>query len=472
MRLLVIGVDGGDEGIVRAFRMPRLQGLLDQGRILDLTEDLWSRGWMEILTGRHGRHTGAFYEKPVLDGTHAFDQSYGTADLSRVRDVTPLWRLVEKRDLACGIMNVPGTHPAEACEGFMVSGAGAGLGDVSGSIPRSMCSSPDVHRVLLETGYIPDIRFVFAGITDRNQLLDRLCLMMERRTEAFLRLCGRFEPDLGFVAFMATQRIQYLAMSEIEACRSGRPTDWAAGLEGLFSCLDGCIDRLMSVLDPDRYVIVSDHGASPYLHAASVDPFLQAMGWQEPRATRALLRGLARRLVPDSLRHRMIRSAPGVARAVADDIDWNETRAFGSHYVPGIYLNDERFGGPVGGSSAAGLCESIIEAFNEDPVAGRHGMTARLYRSEHADARCADMLPDVWIDMPDTIFMRGKGGLVESNPRYGPVVDLERVHEDMHTGTKRRKPLVCVDPGTAAFTSDDDPADLRQVHRIVERVFD
>ena len=51
MELLIIGIDGGDERIIRGMDMPFLQSLIEKSHSRKLTEDIYSRGWAEIMTG-------------------------------------------------------------------------------------------------------------------------------------------------------------------------------------------------------------------------------------------------------------------------------------------------------------------------------------------------------------------------------------------------------------------------------------
>lgn len=62
MKMLVIGIDGGDKRIIDAMDMPFLQSLLSERVCLKVEEDLWSRGWAEILSGVHGRGASHFRE--------------------------------------------------------------------------------------------------------------------------------------------------------------------------------------------------------------------------------------------------------------------------------------------------------------------------------------------------------------------------------------------------------------------------
>jgi hypothetical protein len=155
-----------------------------------------------------------------------------------------------------------------------------------------------------------------------------------------------------------------------------------------------------------------------------------------------------------------------------DPIVWKRTKAFGHRYIPGIYLNDERFcGSAFTEQERNDLVRSICSDFGNTQEAAEHGMSARPYRSEHPDARFNNLLPDVWVDKPDEVFFEGVGSFISPNMQYGPVYDLKAVDRDMYTGQKGRHALCFVDGKTLSYLEDSDPKDLRVVYRLVERSF-
>ena len=100
MKTLIIGIDGGDQTVFEAFGMPRLGSLLQEGVSLKLTEDLWSRGWAKILTGKPGAETGAFYEQPETGRKSPVLRRSLVRPIWRgTPDVVPMWELAAKRNV-------------------------------------------------------------------------------------------------------------------------------------------------------------------------------------------------------------------------------------------------------------------------------------------------------------------------------------------------------------------------------------
>ena len=133
MKLLIIGIDGGDLEIMKSFKMPFMHEYIRSNHSLTLTEDLFNRGWVEILTGEEGKNTGGFYMSPVLDGSHRFSTSFSMKQLENKPGITPLWKLAEKKGANYCIMNVPTTTPVpKTTNGIVIGSAGGGLNKIEG----------------------------------------------------------------------------------------------------------------------------------------------------------------------------------------------------------------------------------------------------------------------------------------------------------------------------------------------------
>jgi hypothetical protein len=113
-----------------------------------------------------------------------------------------------------------------------------------------------------------------------------------------------------------------------------------------------------------------------------------------------------------------------------------------------------------------------LDGINTSPIATEHGLHARPYRREHLGARHADLLPDVWIDHPDTLFFEGHGPLVARNGDYAPLgASLAHVTRDQFTGLKGKRPLLHLSPRhAAALRADPAGADLTLAHDAIVRI--
>ena len=463
MDTLVIGIDGGDEEIISTLDSGFLSEFIDQNGTQNIEEDLWNRGWGSILSGQHGRTSGGFYEKPKLDGTHDFEQTFGTRDYEQNESLTPLWERLNDEGLEVGFMNVKTTMPAPEVDGFFVSGAGGGF-KPSGGVPEAACHPTSIHNELTQSDYNWEIRFLDSGIKDIFKYIDVVKETIINRTEAYLRLCREFEPDFGFLCHTETVGIQNLAMAEIQPIIDSSPEEYneiQSSIVELYRLVSGCVERVVDELTPDRILLVSDHGQAPYLHSVNVDPFLQRIGVQPTvgeaeQKSRTLIRQVGERM-PQPVIQFASSLAPSLRdKAIRSDVNWEKTMAFGHRYVPGIYINDDRFSGPVDDNSYDEIVDQIVAEFNESDEADEYNMVASRYRSKHLETKQSDLLPDIWIDKPDTMFFEGEGEFVQRNSSYRSLADqdLDQVQTNMHTGKKGSKPLLSYDFEEPSFVSD------------------
>jgi predicted AlkP superfamily phosphohydrolase/phosphomutase len=480
MKMLTIGIDGGDERIIRAMPMPNLHNVLNQNICLDIEEDLWSRGWVKILSGVPGYESGAFYAKPKLDGTHDTTQKFSQMDYDSNPTINPLWKRLSNDGYRVGFMNVPSMMPTPELNGFAVAGGGAGA-STSGSaaIPRQACNPPDLVEFLNSIGYVLDLRIISSGIRDIDELFRRLLDMTRLRTDAFLRLQRRFNAQFCFVAYMALCRVQYFAMSEIDAFIQNdcAPTSlFQEKIVNFYAQVDEQIGRLIAGLSPKHVMLVSDHSQSPRLYSVNINDWLIQAGFQfPPRQGVNLIKKTAKTIagfLPRQLKKQINSSAPRLKTKIRGmNVDWEKTSAFGLRYVPGIYINDDkRFSGPVNSIEKADkLIKDVIASFNASEQASEHNLKAVEYRNKYKNSRCQALLPDIWVDHSDTYFFEQHGRFVEPNRDFGPIESLESVTRDMFTGIKGRYPLLCVDPYLADLIQEDDQRDLTLAYKIIVR---
>lgn len=482
MKQLIIGIDGGDQDIFSQVPMPYLQRLFKDSYTLKLTEDLLSRGWAEILSGKQARDTKAFYMRPKLNGTHDFTFSFSLKDLLSNPEVVPIWEIPTRYNKKVGMMNVPTTFPAQPVEGFFVSGAGGGFNKVEG-IPEDLCYPKSLAKELEKLGYVIDIRLGTAGIKDIQQLFDKVNEMQEKQVEAFIRLCKQKQPDFGFIATRATTVIQYLAMSELQsylAYRRGEITEqeairhsiWFKNFEKHYALLDNLLKRLIEELNPEHFILTSDHGAVPYKYQVNFNNFLQGYGYQSKKL---LIRPSLKSLINS---FRSFRSLVNFIRGKkvfkpVYEKQWGETKAFTSWYGNRIFINDSRrFCGPVKEDEIDQVVAQICDDFNQNQEAKKYQMEAKPYRKLYPDAKYNDYLPDIKIHCPTTIFaIRDEAHFIRQNKNYAPLPNLNRVQGGMHSGQKGEHPLFCCDHRTANMIQDQDAKDLTLVYKLTERIF-
>lgn len=463
MRLLVIGLDGGDYKIIRRMPMPFLHSLLKKSGTTEIGVDLHSRGWVDIYTGLDATSHGGFYINPKLDGSHWFTMAYNHKH-AKVCDSPPLWERANARGLKVGFMNIPTTSPAPKVDGFFVGGAGGGINSVEG-VPRIMCDTSDTKALLDGAGYIPDLRIGPGGIDTAEQLFRQLDEVAKRRGEAFRQLCERHEPDLGFLAFRTTATAQYVAMHDISAVIRSHP-----GTEVIpedsehlspvqrkvlshFAVLDQVLRETFEQLSPSEWLFCSDHGMSEYRFNLNANAFLSAKGFLTFKTS--VQKEVDTRVsgVLASLRYRKITAFDSLTSKF-EPVPYNKakTSAFTSWYCKGIFINDEkRFGGPVKEEDVESLTQDIIKQFNDDPEAKNSGLKASEFRRRHPSSKVYDQIPDIKIEMPATFFPLGEGPFIWKNPNFKPLPEVITGLTDMNSGQKGESALFLTSPGLQSF---------------------
>lgn len=483
MKALVFGIDGGTERILRGFDMPFTHRLFKEGTIRSMNEDLFSRGWAEMVNGQTSEHTRAFYMGPLMDGTQEFSVSYKCSESEKTMGAVPIWRMVEATGVKAGVMNVPTSSPAQELDGFMVGSAGGGISKVEG-LPESLAKPKAVRLFLEQNNYIVDIRLTTSGITDLEVLFTKLKEKERTRTRLYIELCKKYGIEFGFLVDRATTIVQYLCMSEIEAYLAMKSMPEISSqtegrdrifdlLEDFYLELDKNIEMLMTELAPQNILITADHNTVPYKFKGNMNAFLEEAGFlhQPPVAATSLitsLRGWAIQHLPASVRLAIKKTLPV---AVVGKIDWKKTKAFGHDYIDGIYLNDKRFGGPVQDFEKEKILSKIEEAFHAHPRVKEFGLGIKRYRENFKEAKFQDHLPDLILEEMDELHIVGRGDFIYHNPNYGPLPPINTIQEDMFSGQKGSHPLFFMNKNLAELVRDNDPHNLTLVYRLMERVF-
>lgn len=448
MKLLVIGLDGMDQSLAEKFDMPVLKEILSSNESLPIEEDLWTRGWTEVLSGLPGTETGAFYEMPKLDGSTKFTQSFGTSHYGSLSQ-PPLWKLLDDNSVRSGWFNLPTTMPAAAIDGFMVSGAGGGVSP-NERIPASATHPSGIARQMINNRLIWENRFQVSGLRSADTYIPECINAIWTRATSFCELCKDENIDgLGFVVQKEPVLLTNIFMHDIvEIAGTDRGARFAVRklLGQFFTSLDDTIAYMRDKLKPDKIAIVSDHGAAPYKRSVNLNSLMESAG----------LLSCSRRKASPSVKERIRGSGRWIGQkflgsdVVFDElrvheksqIDFGRTRAFSNFYVPGIFVNDARFGGVVDGSDERKrVAEQVIASVNASKQLSAQGVTAVPFRELHAREKAYDLLPDVWVNLPVEMFPENAGPIIGDNPLYCHWFDLSRLPRDIGSGKKSPKAI-------------------------------
>jgi predicted AlkP superfamily phosphohydrolase/phosphomutase len=484
VKVLIYGLDGGDVEIMKIFsdKMPFFKEFLEKNVNIKLTEDLFNRGWAEILTGKEGKNMRGFYMAPLLDGTHQFATSFKMADIKDNKNIIPIWELAEQKNASYCIMNVPTTTPApKVVNGIVVGSAGGGLNKIEG-IPSVLVSDEDTLQFLKKRNYIVDIRIPNTEIKETETLFYKLSEKEQSHTNCFIELCRKKKPDFGFLVNRGNCIVEYLSRSEIENYQMlkekgelGSKKNWGhEHLENHFAELDVFFKRLYEELQPEHFIITADHNIVPSKTWANVHPFLIENGWLILKNNKNLIKNFSKKLLGPFYKKATKRLSSQLKEKIGGSYDWRKSVAFGSTFISGIYINDNaRFGGPVkGNKDIISLVKEICDRFNSVPEKKRAGMMAVPYRSKNLDGQYSDWLPDIKIEKSEGIYFHTDGpALVYPNKNYGPIPkDLRKVTYNPFTGDKGANPICLMTNNTANLVRDNDAKNLTLVYKLVNRI--
>lgn len=338
---MIIGLDGATLDLIRpwaqAGHLPAFAKLIAegvQGTLLAWPNMNSAAAWTSMVTGCNpGQHMiYGFGDVSAQDA--ATWRPFTRADCKR----DPFWRLLSATGRRVGVINVPLTYPAEAINGFMLSGS-----DASG-IGRSGLAHPAAILDELRKRGIQHILDVpnLARLSKRTprQVPLPLQQMVDARSRSILHLMGTQPWDVLMAVFVATDRVQHYFWPTADL---GLEDPGWTPIHHVYQQIDAFLDDALSLVGEDTTVlVVSDHGFGPqqpvlhHLNAllARLDLVHFRGGRLSPESStlkKLLLWG--RRWIPLQLQGPLARAFAGLhLRAVNDsmmlNIDWSKTQAF------------------------------------------------------------------------------------------------------------------------------------------------
>jgi predicted AlkP superfamily phosphohydrolase/phosphomutase len=430
----MIGMDGASIDTFKRGWTPYIESLIQKGYQLELKEDLLSRGWVEIFTGKHAIDTGASYDNPILnrslDWTLKFNlekiPGWGT-------EIKPIWQVLNERGYKVGIMNVPTTFPAPEVNGFFVSGGGGGAKAVQ-EATEELCYPKDIVNYLKSVGYIVDERME-SLIFEKNlltveEVFSRFRKKNLKRTEAFIKLSKEKKVDFGFVVYKSSSvMVEFFTIPELERKLNGKKIvdhNILKMSKNYYLEFDKQIKTLVESFKDAEVIFVSDHSEVKSNFEVNINYYLQNNGFQVVMLPQKkiinqsvrYLRDLIKPIIPFNLR----KAIPGkrMIRQVSDSplvFDPKTSVAFClpmGDWSRGIYINDEeRFNGVVSPDNIIDLSHEISNSINNDKIAKEHGITSHV--KPRFDTPVSKYYPDIALNIPDGYIVRNnaKGFVTE-----------------------------------------------------------
>ena len=392
-KFVLLGLDGATfemlDPMLETGRLPTLSGLLrdgSRGVLASTVPPVTCPAWPTMYTGRNPGAHGFMSFRVLEPGSLRY-----RSEMLRGVSCGKLWEVLNGAGVRTGLFNVPATYPAEACDGFMVSGfvtpsgapesvAPEGLREAFGAaFPGYDCNGPQEGPV-------------FNHRSRRRGLIESLRQSLVGRLEALEWLLEREPVDFLWVVLETVDRVSHYAYallapdSELYDTEEGRETrEWVLGL---MEEQDRVIARILERMGPDTDVmVVSDHGFNwtPQLFDVRgwlIDNGYMAVsgkggvaGWVKGR-----LRGAVVGLLGRTAWNRLSRMRTRVTGTESHELlsvswDWSRSRVWHGPFMEyGVRLNTTERGvqGIVAPEACGALAEELVErlAGLENPATG------------------------------------------------------------------------------------------------------
>jgi len=331
-RVLVLGLDSATFDLIEPWvqqgRLPHFGRLMEAGawgRLQSTIPPVTPVAWNTLITGKNPGKHGVFdfvcreadgYSIRVVSGGH--------------RRTTPFWRLMDRRRLRVGVINMPMTYPPDRLKhGFVISGF-----DAPG-FESDFVYPPQLKEVLQRNDYViaPLERTREAWV---KHLFDSF--QVQKRT--FLELERTQRWDALVMVFMQLDQAQHLFWHEMET----QDPQFGDTILQFYQEADALLGDVLQELDDDTtLIVVSDHGAGPLRKAVSINQWLYQQGYLtfeqanlfqslRQHALHRTFTALKMYLPPTAktpLKERFdwVRDR-AESSLVASQIDWTKTRAF------------------------------------------------------------------------------------------------------------------------------------------------
>lgn len=345
MNTLVIGLDAATyyvlDELFEADRLPNIKSLIDEGAAGTLQSTIPPAtypAWKCYSTGQH----------PTKLEFHSF-LNFDRGELEpATTDAPEIWDYLSANGETAVSINMPTTYPAKRVNGFMTAGY-----VVSGEdwvYPREL--KPFLES---EFGYAPLVDFpvhteLLAEDTESQR--EAIRRLMQSRFDLASFTIEHLDPDFLQLTLYYTDTYQHFFWEEREI------------LDEMWEYVDREIGRVLEQVGEVNVFVVSDHGfhdlesgifylnewlkENGYLDVGDDErgETLRSLGLTTTKLRDVLERvnllGLARRLVPESIRRQVPnpRGEVGIDQFL-DRIQWDESVAF---YYGGIFLNTDKLG--------------------------------------------------------------------------------------------------------------------------------
>lgn len=295
-KCLFIGIDGGDWNIldilINQGYLPNLARLKKSGRtgILNSTiPELTAPAWSSLLTGVNpGKHGVFYWQSPWR-----IDKPRKLLTNSDIK-AKQLPQFLSEKKVTVGLLNFPFSYPVKKVNGYQVSGM------LSPAIDKRSVYPKEIILNLKQIGY--QVGDILPQTSDKIKIADffeNLKVNIEKRTEAFLKLNYKFQPQFMGIVFVAVDRVNHLLFREIYSWLTGEKysleyQDLIAKAFEVYKKLDYSVGEILNSQKFDLIIVASDHGFKKIDNRVNISKAFIENGWLTPKIKTDLIYQLYR----------------------------------------------------------------------------------------------------------------------------------------------------------------------------------
>ncbi len=410
--LLVLGLDGATWDLIRPWAeagdLPFFRRLLREGAhgpLRSVTPNLTPPGWTTAFTGVNPGKHGIFDFFTLEEGAEAL-RIVSSAD----RRAPALWEILTAAGRRVGVFNVPCTYPADAVEGFFVTGMGTPALEGPWTHPAEEAEA--IRRDFPDFRPGADPTPIAQGRLEAY--LDALYRLTEVQERLFLDRAKRYGCEAGIFVYDDVDRVMHFFwrfMDESHPRHEEAPPRLRHAIRDYYRRLDEGMERLWQGWGSGADLcVLSDHGFGPLHTDVFLNRLLADGGLLAPLPIAAelvrkpLWKRAAKALLPQGLRtwfRRNVKASP--LGNPLGWIDWERTRAFyASVSGRSLYLN-VKGRQPRGTVEPGAPYEALRAELRErllalrDPVTGERIAQSVHFREEVYAGPFVERAPDLVI---------------------------------------------------------------------------
>lgn len=340
-KVLLIGIDAGDIGFIRAAleRLPRLRELFAASPVLDLRSPadlLTSAVWPSFASGSGPGEHGIYY--PMQWDAEAMQLRRVTPDWVSYE---PFWYELARRGKRVTVVDAPFSLPTTLAAGIEVQNWGS-----QESLGPFSCNQPELGRAILRRfGRHPmgeDVP-VPASAASLDKLRARLVAGAAKKAELCHWLMQQADWDLFVTVFGEGHRGGHVLWPGDGPLASHVPKE---ALLEVYQAIDAAVGSLLDAVDRSNTTVIvfsvhgmrendtQEHFLLKIMERINARSRGEATGSDDASPRRASPMRLLREAVPPQLQYAIAKAVPVgvrdwvVRRAICGGLDWNTTPGF------------------------------------------------------------------------------------------------------------------------------------------------